>query len=207
MGKNIRVLIADDHASICTMLALALKSEQQIDVVGKTSSGLEALTLTETLKPDLLILDLSLKELNGAEVLRRIRKTNPEIRVLIYSGTVNVTLILETLKAEPNGYVDKTENFEVLRKGVLTVMTGGRFFSTLPKMLLKKLGQKSIGLSPREFEVMQLVAEGKYTKEIADLLQISPKTVEIHRTKLMTKVNARNTADITRHAMRNGLVE
>ena len=207
MGKNIKVLIADDHASIRTMLALALKSEQQIDVVGETSSGLEVLTLAEALNPDLLILDLSLKELNGAEVLRRIRIINPKIRVLIYSGSVNVTLILETLKAEPNGYVDKTETFEVLREGLHTVMSGKKFFSTLPKMLLKKLGQKSIGLSPREFEVMQLVAEGKYTKEIADLLEISPKTVEIHRTKLMTKVNARNTADITRHAMRNGLVE
>jgi len=159
------------------------------------------------LNPDLLILDLTLRELNGAEVLRRIRKTIPGFRVLIYSGSVNVALILECLKAEPNGYVDKTEDYEVFREGLRAVMAGKKFFSTLPNILQKKLNQKKIGLSQREMEVMQLVAEGKYTKEIATILKISRKTVEIHRTNLMLKVNARNSADITRHAMRNGLVE
>jgi len=202
-----RVLIADDHASICTMLAFALKFEPGIEVVGITGSGLEALSMLKSVKPDLLILDLTLRELNGAGVLLRARKVAPEVRVLIYSGSVNVNAILEVLKSEPDGYVDKTEDLEILKEGLQSVIAGKKFFSTLPTLLLKKLNQKNISLSPREMEVMQLVAEGKYTKEIAELLQISPKTVEIHRTKLMAKVNARNTADITRHAMRSGMVE
>ena len=204
---SIRVLIADDHASIRNLLAFSLKLEPRITVIGETNSGLKALTLITTLKPDLLILDLTLMELNGVEVLRQIRKFNFDIRVLIYSGSVNVTLILECLKFEPDGYVDKTEEFEVFKEGLNAVLSGERFFSTLPKSLLGKLNQKNMGLTRREMEVMQLVVEGKYTKEIGECLNISPKTVEIHRTKLMIKVNARNAADLTRYAMRNGLVQ
>jgi len=203
----VRVLIVDDHASICKMLAYVLRLEDGVEVVGETGSGQEALKMAVDLKPDVMILDLLLRDLNGTGVLRKVRSLAPGTRVLFYSGCLNVTAIIECLQARPDGYVDKTEDIAVFREGLRAVASGKRFFSTLPATLLDKIDAKNIGLTQREAEVMQLIAEGKYSREIADLLKISPKTVEIHRANLMAKVNARNTADITRHAMRNGVVE
>lgn len=202
-----RVLIVDDHVAIRKMLVVFLRREGGYDVVGETGSGLEALTLCSELNPDLVILDLMLMELSGAEVIHRIREQSPGTKVLIYSGTQNIAAIRRCLQAEPDGFVEKFDDINVLREGLKSVTAGRKYFTTLPAGLLNKLRYEKLDLTEREVEILQLIAEGQFSKEIASRLQISFKTVENHRASLMHKINARNMADITRYAMRAGLIE
>lgn len=202
-----RVLIVDDHVAIRKMLVVFLRRETGYDVVGETGSGLEALTLCSELNPDLVILDLMLMELSGAEVIHRIREQSPGTKVLIYSGTQNIAAIRRCLQAEPDGFVEKFDDINVLREGLKSVTAGRKYFTTLPAGLLNKLRYEKLDLTEREVEILQLIAEGQFSKEIASRLQISFKTVENHRASLMHKINARNMADITRYAMRAGLIE
>jgi DNA-binding NarL/FixJ family response regulator len=202
-----RVLIVDDHVAIRKMLVVFLRREAGYEVVGETSSGLEALSLCSDLQPNLVILDLMLLELSGAEVIQRIREQNPMTRVLIYSGSQNLAAIRRCLQADPDGYVEKFDDINVLREGLKAVTAGRKFFTALPSSLINKLRYEKLDLTEREIEVLQLIAEGKFSKEIASRLNISFKTVENHRASLMHKLNARNIADITRYAMRAGLIE
>jgi DNA-binding NarL/FixJ family response regulator len=202
-----RVIIVDDHVAIRKMLVVFLRRETGYEVVGETGSGLEALSLCAELAPDLVILDLMLLELSGAEVIHRIREQSPATRVLIYSGTQNLAAIRRCLQAEPDGFVEKFDDINVLREGLKSVAAGRKYFTTLPAGLLNKLRYEKLDLTEREVEILQLIAEGQFSKEIASRLQISFKTVENHRASLMHKINARNMADITRYAMRAGLIE
>lgn len=203
----IRVVIVDDHVAIRKMLVVFLRREAGYEVVGETSSGLEALSLCAEMRPNLVILDLMLLELSGAEVIHRIREQTPTTRVLVYSGSQNLAAIRRCLQAEPDGFVEKFDDINILREGLKAVTAGRKFFTALPTSLLHKLRYEKLDLTEREVEVLQLIAEGKFSKEIASRLNISFKTVENHRASLMHKLNARNTADITRYAMRAGLIE
>ena len=203
----IRVVIVDDHVAIRKMLVVFLRRETGYEIVGETSSGLEALSLCADLRPNLVILDLMLLELSGSEVINRIREQTPATRVLIYSGSQNLAAIRRCLQAEPDGFVEKFDDINVLREGLRAVVAGRKFFTALPSGLLSKLRYEKLDLTEREVEVLQLIAEGKFSKEIASRLSISFKTVENHRASLMHKLNARNIADITRYAMRAGLIE
>lgn len=202
-----RVVIVDDHVAIRKMLVVFLRRETGYEVVGETGSGLEALSLCSELHPDLVILDLMLLELSGAEVIHRIREQSPVTKVLIYSGTQNLAAIRRCLQAEPDGFVEKFDDINVLREGLKSVAAGRKYFTALPAGLLNKLRYEKLDLTDREVEILQLIAEGQFSKEIASRLQISFKTVENHRSSLMHKINARNMADITRYAMRAGLIE
>jgi DNA-binding NarL/FixJ family response regulator len=202
-----RVIIVDDHVAIRKMLVVFLRRETGYEVIGETGSGLEALSLCAELTPDLVILDLMLLELSGAEVIHRIREQSPGTRVLIYSGTQNLAAIRRCLQAEPDGFVEKFDDITVLREGLKSVTAGRKYFTALPAGLLNKLRYEKLDLTEREVEILQLIAEGQFSKEIASRLQISFKTVENHRSSLMHKINARNMADITRYAMRSGLIE
>jgi DNA-binding NarL/FixJ family response regulator len=202
-----RVVIVDDHVAIRKMLVVFLRRETGYEVVGETGSGLEALSLCAELHPDLVILDLMLLELSGAEVIHRIREQSPTTKVLIYSGTQNLAAIRRCLQAEPDGFVEKFDDINVLREGLKSVTAGRKYFTALPAGLLNKLRYEKLDLTEREVEILQLIAEGQFSKEIASRLQISFKTVENHRSSLMHKINARNMADITRYAMRAGLIE
>lgn len=203
----IRVLVADDHAAIRTMLRVFFRREPGYKIVGQTGSGLEVLSLCAELRPDIVILDLILMELSGFEVLNRIRAQSPPTRVLIYSGTQNLAAIRRCLQADPDGFVEKFEDIRLLREGLKAVAAGRKYFTELPQSVLKKLRPEKLDLTGREIEVLQLIAEGKFSKEIALRLNISFKTVENHRASLMNKINARNSTDLTRYAMRIGLVE
>jgi two-component system response regulator NreC len=202
-----RVIIVDDHVAIRKMLVVFLRRETGYEVIGETGSGLEALSLCAELHPDLVILDLMLLELSGAEVIHRIRDQSADTRVLIYSGTQNLAAIRRCLQAEPDGFVEKFDDINVLREGLKSVAAGRKYFTALPAGLLNKLRYEKLDLTEREVEILQLIAEGQFSKEIASRLQISFKTVENHRASLMHKINARNMADITRYAMRAGLIE
>jgi DNA-binding NarL/FixJ family response regulator len=206
---NKRIVIVDDHTSIRDMLVWILMREQRYEVIGEAGSGLEAMKVCMACEPDLLILDLVLPCISGVEVLRRVRREMPRVRVLIYSGTCNCALIREALWEGPHGYVEKLEGLQTLRTAVSTVAFGGTYFSPgANNQLRANLGAKPAerDLSPREREVLQMIAEGRSSKEISGLLNVAQKTVENHRANLMTKLNVHDVASLTRYAVRQGMV-
>jgi len=208
-GGKVRLVMADEHISVREMTAAALHLEGCYEVVGHARTGWEAVEVCGRLRPDVAIVDLLLPGLNGAEVVRRIRTELPETRVLVYSGKVHTTLAAEALRAKPHGYVQKQDTLETLRAGVRAVAQGQCFFTGFAAGLLHEPPERDrqfASLSERERVVLQMVAEGWQTKEIAVRLGIAPKTVEHHRASLMGKVERRDVAGLTRFAMKVGLV-
>jgi DNA-binding NarL/FixJ family response regulator len=202
-----RIVIVDDHASIRDMLVWILMREQLYEVIGEVGSGFEAMKVCCACRPDLLILDLLLPCLSGIEVLRRIRKELPCIRVLVYSGTGNSTVIKEALCSRPHGFVGKLEGLSVLRKAISTVAEGGVYFgSATGHLRYETAASEENHLSPREREVLQMVAEGHSSKQISGLLNVALKTVENHRANLMAKLDMHDVASLTRYAARRGMV-
>jgi DNA-binding NarL/FixJ family response regulator len=204
-----RVLVADDHASVRQMLALMLASDGVYQVVGEAGTGFETVKLCRTLKPDLLILDLILPELNGLEVLRELRNSGSDSRFLIYSGTQNEALISAALRARPHGFVHKRDSLATFRDALRAVSAGCCFFTPFATQLLdaRSSGQvEETGLTDRERAVLQMIAEGMSNKEMADRLAIACKTVEHHRAHLMEKLNLHDVAHLTRYAVRLGIV-
>ncbi|MGA3170705.1 MAG: response regulator transcription factor [Chthoniobacteraceae bacterium] len=204
-----RIVIVDDHVSIRDMLSWILMKEACYEVIGEAGSGLEAMRICGLRRPDLLILDLALPCISGVEVLRRVRKEMPSIRVLIYSGTCNCALIKSALWERPHGYVDKLEGLGILRQAISTVTNGGSYFGVEARQLLAEtMGgtPRENELTSREREVLQLVAEGRSSKEISSLLDLATKTVENHRANLMVKLNLHDVASLTRYAAGRGLV-
>jgi DNA-binding NarL/FixJ family response regulator len=204
-----RIVIADDHVSIRDMLVWILVREPAYEVVGSVGSGLEALKVCGVHRPDLLILDLSLPCISGPEVLRRIRRIAPETRVLVYSGTCSVALIRDALMEHPHGYVEKLEGLTILRRAIAAVAGGGSYYSAMAHHILCESVRGSAApssLSPREREVLQMIAEGRSSKEISSLLELALKTVENHRANLMAKLTMHDVATLTRYAAGRGMV-
>jgi len=204
-----RIVVIDDHTSIRTMLQIILGSNPDYEIAGGTSSGADAVALCTELKPDVVVLDLSLPGMNGMEVLRRLRVTHSSIRIVLYSGTSSRELVLEALKQRPHGYVEKGDALDSLLKAIQVVAVGGTYFTPFASNLLAQLqgpGRTTPRLTEREREVLQLVAEGLTNKAIADRLTVSVKTVENHRAHLMDKLKLHDTAALTRYAVRHGLV-
>jgi DNA-binding NarL/FixJ family response regulator len=204
-----RIVIVDDHESIRDMLVCILKRESEYEIVGETGTGLKALQICRMLRPDLVILDLMLPELSGAEVIRRMHTAIPMSRVLVYSGTFNQALIMEALRCKPAGFVDKADSLESLREAIAVVASGGSYFTACASGFLKESRMASgveSNLTDREREVLQLVAEGKSSKEISRRLGVASKTVENHRAHLMQKIDVHDIASLTRYAVRHGIV-
>jgi DNA-binding NarL/FixJ family response regulator len=206
---KLRVVLVDDHVSIREMLAILLRREAVYEIVGEAATGLQALEVCGSAMPTLVILDLTLPELSGAEVTRRIRSTLPQTQILIYSGTVDRQWLLRGLAARPHGLVQKTDSLGTLREAIRVVAAGGSYFTPFACGMLQELfvdgGTPS--LTPREREVLQMVAESCSTKEIAEILDLAPKTVEHHRQRLMDKLKLRDVAALTRYAIRSGLID
>lgn len=204
-----RIVLADDHVSIRNMLVWILMQEQAYEVVGEAGSGLDAIKVCAICRPDLLILDLVLPCISGVEVLRRVRKEMPATRVLIFSGTCNTDLVKETLSERPHGYVEKLEGLGTLKQAIATITSGGCFFSG-PATELMRGTAGTIGngrpLSRREREILQMVAEGRSSKQISRLLNVAVKTVENHRSNLMAKLDMHDVASLTRYAAGRGMV-
>ena len=202
-----RIVIADDHVSIRDMLTWVLMRETHYDIIGEAGSGIETLKLCGNCRPDLLILDLVLPCLSGTEVLRRVRRELPCTRVLIYSGTCSSILIKEALRERPHGYVEKLEGLNILRQAISTITGGGNYFSDATRNLLcESRSGDGPGLSQREREILQLIAEGHSSKEISIMLSVALKTVENHRANLMAKLNLHDVASLTRYAAGHGMV-
>lgn len=203
------VVIADEHVSVRQMLAGVLKAEGRYEVVGHAGTGLETLRVCRRLKPRLVILDLLLPEMSGVEVLREIRAEARETRLLVFSRSNNREMILAALQARPHGFVRKSDSLETLHEALRAVAAGGSYLTAFATALLDshpRGGERDAVLTPREVAVLQMIGEGRGTKEMATLLALSEKTVDHYRTNLMRKLDVHCIARLTQVAIRRGLV-
>jgi len=208
-----RLVIIEDQTAIREMLVEILALDKNFNLVGQCGDGQAGLQMCLDLKPDVVVLDAKLPGLNGVELLRRLTRRLPSLKVLVFSGQENPVLVRQMLEAGANGFVEKTAGFMEFKKGLATIAKGGTYFGPAIASLLRTVvahpesGGSPDFLTEREREVMQLVAEGHTTKAIAAKLGISAKTVDNHRTNLMRKLNIHDVASLTRHALELGLLE
>lgn len=205
--EKIPVLLVDDHTSIRQMLAFIIPREGPYEIVGQVSTGTEAIQSCRELKPRLVVLDLLLPEMSGVQVVRKIRKEHRDTKMLVYSGATSEDLIAEAMNAKPHGFVHKEDSLQVFREALRAVMAGRNYFTQVAADSNERSGPSPVGcLTEREREVLQLVAKGLTTKEIADRLSTAVKTVETHRTNLSAKLKIHDVATLTRFAIRHGFV-
>jgi DNA-binding NarL/FixJ family response regulator len=208
----VRVLIADDHGIVRSGLRILLESHDGIEVIAEAENGIEARDLAIRERPDLAILDVKMPELSGLEATREIRKQAPEVAVLILSMYEEDRYLFEALKAGASGYVLKRAADADLLEAIAAVRRGEPFLTPEAQQALIKdvLGEGEVHrdeLTPREEEVVKLVAEAHTNKEIAALLGLSEKTVENHRANAMHKLGMRDRVELVRYAIRRGLIE
>jgi DNA-binding NarL/FixJ family response regulator len=208
-----RIVIVEDQTAIREMLAEILRIDPSYKIVGESGDGQEACALLLDLKPDVLVLDARLPNLSGVDILRRVAKQLKGTRVLVFSAYETPALVREMLEAGAHGFVEKTAGLSEFKKGLETVANGGTYFGPGVAALLRNVvanNNPSAGgdpLTEREREILKLVAESNSTKEIAQKLGISVKTVDNHRTNLMRKLNLHDVASLTRYALEIGLVD
>ena len=213
----IRILLADDHDVVRRGLSALLANRPDWQVVGEAQNGREAVSLAVKLKPQVAVLDLSMPELNGLEATRQIRKEVPETEVLVFSMYESEQFVRDLLAAGARGYVLKSDVTTQLLIAVETVARHKPFFtSEVAERVLEgflKLGELSAGdgsatgiLTPREREIVQLLAEARSNKEVSTILGISVKTVETHRASIMRKLGISSIVDLVHYAIRNNLV-
>jgi len=211
----IRVLIADDHAVVRDGLAMILDAETDIEVVGAAEDGREAVRLAGQLGPDVVVMDIAMPELNGLDATQRIVAHRPRTQVLILSMHATAEHIYRALQAGARGYVLKESAGKEVVKGVRAVHGGRRYLSdrigdTMVDDYLRRRGKGPDcspleSLSSREREILQFVVEGKSSREIAEVLYLSPKTIETYRSRMMDKLAIHDLASLVRFALEHGL--
>lgn len=207
-----RVVIADDHGIVRSGIRLLLEGEGDIEVIGEAADGIEARNLVVRKKPDLAILDVKMPKLTGLQATREIKEQAPEVSVLILSMHDDERYLFEALKAGASGYVLKRQADEDLLDAVRAVERGEPFLTPQAQnVLIREMLERGPGsredLTPREQEVVKLVAEAHTNKQIAELLHLSEKTVENHRSNAMRKLGMRDRVELVRYAIRQGLIE
>lgn len=205
------VLLADDHTVVRQGLR-ALLEREGLSVLGEAGDGLEAVRLAETLHPDVAVLDLSMPQLNGVEAARQILKTSPRTKAVLLTMHAEEQYVLPALQAGVAGYVLKTKAAADLLEAIREVSQGRMYLSpgvagSVARAYRDQTAPPPDPLTPRERQVLQLVAEGKSTKEAAAILGISAKTADSHRTRLMEKLDIHDTASLVRYAIRRGLIQ
>jgi DNA-binding NarL/FixJ family response regulator len=216
--KKITILLCDDHALLREGLRLLLGKEEDMQVVGEAANGHRAVGEAKKLKPDVVLMDLAMPLLNGLEAARQISKEVPSAKVLILSAYSDDHYIEHAVAAGAAGYVMKESVGNDLLRGIREIARGNAFFSpAVAKRLLQQCRNKSPDgsvakpkapvLTSRQTEILQMIAEGYATKQIAGLLSLSLKTVEKHRQDLMNTLNIHNIASLTRYAVSIGIVE
>jgi DNA-binding NarL/FixJ family response regulator len=206
-----RLILADDHAILRDGLR-AILGEHSLDIVGEASDGHEAVRLAETLTPDVAVLDISMPTLNGIDAARQILKCSPTTKVLILTMYTEDRYVLAGLRAGIAGFLLKSKAASELVRAIHAVLRGEIYLCpTIARVVseayLAKDDTPPDPLSGREREVLQLIAEGKNTKEIGSILSISCKTVDSHRAHIIQKLNIHETAGLVRYALREGLVQ
>jgi DNA-binding NarL/FixJ family response regulator len=205
---SIRILLVDDHVMMCEGLHALLSGKQDIEVVGQTSNAREALDLARTLKPDVVIIDVEMPSLNGAEATRLILAENPRIKVIALSTHTDKRFVQRMLAAGACSYVGKIDAHGELLQAVRAAILGKSQWIPLSGLERATDGSEVTAystLGAREREVLQLVAEGKSSAEAARAMHISLKTVETHRRNIVRKLGLHGTAELTKYAIREGL--
>ena len=214
--KKLRILLADDHVVMRTGLRALLERQPNLEIVGESENGREAIELVASLKPDVVVMDVGMPVLNGIEATKTIVSQHPTTAVVILSMHVDESYIMRALKAGARGYLLKDSAPADLIGAIQAVSQNKSFFSPKVSRILAEdyvrvLKQKGAVdsydlLTSREREILQLIAEGKANKEVAAALNISPYTVETHRSHILEKLNLHNPAELILYAVRKGLI-
>ncbi len=214
--NKIRILVADDHGIVRQGLRFVLEREPDFQVVGEATDGREAVRLAEALNPKVIIMDIGMPQLNGIEATSQIVRRDADAKVIILSMHSDEVYLLRALSAGVRGYLLKGSADQDLVRAVRAVAEGKCFFSPAISQMLAEEYTRQLQrtdsedsyelLTEREREILQLLAEGKSNKEVATVLDVSPYTVETHRTHLMQKLNLHNTAEIVLYAVRKKIV-
>jgi len=209
-----KILLADDHKIVRDGLRSLIEKQPGMAVVAEAENGRAAVKLARRLKPDVIIMDLNMPDLNGIDAARQILAELPDTKIIVLSMHADKQFVLGALKAGASGYLLKDCAFEELARALQTVLKHQTYLSpeiagTVVKDYLEQMctieSAIEAALTPREREVLQLIAEGRSTKETADRLNVSIKTVESHRRNIMEKLNIHSTAELTKYAIRTGL--
>jgi DNA-binding NarL/FixJ family response regulator len=216
MSKS-KILIVDDHRVVIEGIKSSLKEYTEFEVVGEAVDGLQAVEFVKTLKPEIVIMDISMPNLNGIEATRQINQFSPETRIVIYTMYSDKEIVIDLFRAGISAYVLKDDPLSDLILALKAVKGGGTYFSTMaPTILVRHMEELEEEiteedsfdtLSQREKEVFLLLAEGKSIKGIAGDLFISPKTVESHKYNIMEKLQATSVVDLTKIAIRKNLIK
>ena len=209
---SIRLVLVDDHELVRQGLRALFDREPGFEVVAEGANGREAVALADECAPDLVVTDVAMPELNGIDATRQIRARHPDIRIVAVSQYSERNVVARMLSAGASGYVLKSDGWDELAKAINKVMAGQRYVSK--KLLME--GDEVVStpdtarglpvLTPRQLEVLQLLVEGRSTAEIAATLYVSPNTVGTHRHHIMKKLGTRTLADLTRYALRQGMI-
>ncbi len=210
--KRIRILLADDHAVVRHGFKMILGTQSDMEVVGEAGNGREAVDLAAELRPDVVVMDVAMPELNGIEATRRLTAADPHARVLALSMHKDSVYVREILRAGARGYLLKDSGPADLVAAVRAIASGEGYLSPAVSDAVLDDYRKHVTdpidlLSSREREVLQMLAEGKTNKEIAAVLNLSVYTVDAHRGRIMEKLNLHSINELVRFAVRNGLVD
>jgi len=210
----LKILLADDHTMFRDGLQNLFEQQPDMQVVGQAQDGMVAAKLARELKPDVVLMDLTMPVLNGIEATRKIREESPAVRVLILSMHADLRFVTESLRAGAAGYLLKDSAFRTLVEAIRTAMTGQlvlneKISDALARDYVRVIGHDGasafVVLSARERQVLQLIAEGRSTREVAGELNVSIKTIETHRRQIMEKLDIHSIAELTKYAIREGI--
>lgn len=214
---RIRILLADDHTLIRSGIATLLKTNRDFEIVGEAADGEEAVEKTKQLRPDVLVIDLSMPKLSGIEATRIIKKQYPDVNILVLTMHESEEYVYQIVKSGAGGYVLKSAGKEELSAAIRAVMRGERFFSPRVSEIMadgylrrvESEGEQAktddVPLTRREREILRLVVKGLTNQQIADQLNISPRTVDTHRTNIMQKLDIHEVANLVRYAIEHGI--
>lgn len=214
--EKVRILLADDHQIIIDGLKMLIDDMDGIEIVGEATNGRDAVKLAGEHKPDIVIMDVAMPELNGIEATRQIIDEYPEVKVIVLSSHSEKRFVSNMFKVGAKAYLSKENAFSELSSAINAVMAGTSYLSPniasalvedyveVVKSATERL--EASNLSPRELEVLQLLAEGRSTRETAETLFVSVKTVEAHRRNIMEKLGLKGIAELTRYAIREGYI-
>jgi DNA-binding NarL/FixJ family response regulator len=214
----IKILLVDDHSLMREGMAAMLQDAEDIEIVGSIGSGEEAVNLADQLKPNLILMDIMLRGMTGIEATRWIKERDPHVKIILISMEISKDYISAGIKSGVDGYLHKDSEKTTLIEAIRSVHGGGRYFNEAITSLVfedfykhEKTGKAkerkiSQDLTKREHEILELVAEGKSNKEVAESLFISVKTVETHKTHILEKLGLRNTAELVKYAIKNNII-
>jgi len=207
-----RVILADDHAIVIEGLRRVL--EPEFEIVGEVKDGRALVVAVERLRPDIVIADISMPLLNGIEAARQVRKTNRRVKIIFLTMHPDVTYAAEALRAGGSAYVLKSSAGVEIREAVREVLSGRTYVTpsineALVQAQIERPGRQDgvrFKLTPRQREVLQLIVEGRSSKEMAEVLHLSPRTIEFHKYRLMRELGLRTTAELVQYAVKSGIV-